>query len=790
MKFSETWLREWVNPDLDSASLMHQITMAGLEVDGSEPAAGAFDGVVIGEVLSAEPHPNADKLQLCRVSDGKDTFDVVCGAPNARAGLKVAYARIGSVLPGDFKIKKARLRDVDSFGMLCSGKELALSDDHSGIMELPLEAPLGEDLRTYLSLDDCVIDVDLTPNRADCLSLRGLAREVGVLNDLAVTGPEIQAVPATISDELPVTLSAAEACPRYLGRVIRGVNVAAATPVWMQERLRRSGVRSIDPVVDVTNYVMLELGQPMHGFDLNRLHEGIDVRWARAGEELRLLDDQLIELRDDTLVIADRQKALAVAGIMGGEGSGVSPETQDIFLECAFFAPLHLAGKARSYGLHTDSSHRFERGVDHQLQHQAMERATALLLDIVGGQPGPVSEAKAVSHLPGNGQVSVSHEHIVSALGANVPAEQITQIFAGLGLQPEQQGGEWHCTVPSYRFDIAIPADLIEEVARIYGYNNLPVSAPMARMDIAPLPEAVESERLIKRRMLALGYQEAVTYSFVEAGLQAALEPELKPLALANPISEELAVMRTNLAAGLLNALRYNLNRQQDRIRLFEVGLVFRGQLNDLEQSKRIGGLLMGPRLGTSWLGNDAVDFYDLKGDVESLLQLTGHKAVRFEPLTDSTLLHPGQAARVYVDGVEAGYLGRLHPGVGQSLDIKKPVFLFELSMDAVSSRTLPSFQPLSRYPASHRDVAVVVDKQVTAQQLKDAAGAAGGKWITDVQVFDVFEGDRIGAGKRSVALQLSWQHPERTLKEEEVAAAMNAVINALQSGYEAVLRS
>lgn len=790
MKFSETWLREWVNPDLDSASLMHQITMAGLEVDGSEPAAGAFDGVVIGEVLSAEPHPNADKLQLCRVADGKDTFDVVCGAPNARAGLKVAYARVGSVLPGDFKIKKARLRDVDSFGMLCSGKELALSDDHSGIMEIPQDAPLGEDLRGYLSLDDTVIDVDLTPNRADCLSLRGLAREVGVLNDLAVTGPDIQAIPATISDELPVTLSAAEACPRYLGRVIRGVNVAAPTPVWMQERLRRSGVRSIDPVVDVTNYVMLELGQPMHGFDLNRLHDGIDVRWAKAGEELRLLDDQLIELRDDTLVIADRQKALAVAGIMGGEGSGVSTDTRDIFLECAFFAPLHLAGKARSYGLHTDSSHRFERGVDHQLQHQAMERATALLLDIVGGQPGPVTEAKADAHLPGTDQVSVSHEHIVSALGADVPAEQVTQIFDGLGLKPEQQGGQWHCTVPSYRFDIAIPADLIEEVARIYGYNNLPVSAPMARMDIAPLPESVESERLIKRRMLALGYQEAVTYSFVEAGLQAELEPELKPLALANPISEELAVMRTNLAAGLLNALRYNLNRQQDRIRLFEVGLVFRGQLDDLVQSKRIGGLLMGPRLDTSWLGNDGVDFYDLKGDVESLLQLTGHKTVRFEPLTDSTLLHPGQAARVVVDDVDAGYLGRLHPRVGQSLDIKKPVFLFELSMDVVSSRTLPSFQPLSRYPASHRDVAVVVDKQVTAQQLKDAAWAAGGEWMTDVQVFDVFEGDRIGAGKRSVALQLSWQHPERTLKEEEVAAAMNAVIDALQSGYEAVLRS
>lgn len=789
MKFSETWLRQWVNPTLDAEALIHQITMAGLEVDGSEPAAEHFSGVVVGEILSAEPHPNADKLQVCQVTDGQETQTVVCGAPNARAGLKVAFARVGAVLPGDFQIKKARLRDVESAGMLCSDRELGLSDDHSGISELPESAPVGEDLRQFLSLNDRIIDVDLTPNRADCLSIRGLAREVGVLNDLPISAPEIEPVTPQIDDTFAVTLDAPEACPRYLGRIIRDIDPTASTPVWMQERLRRSGVRCIDPVVDVTNYVMLELGQPMHGFDLSRLSGGIHVRWARDQEELILLDEQTITLRPDTLVIADEAEPLAVAGIMGGEGSGINDQTADIFLECAFFAPLHLAGKARSYGLHTDSSHRFERGVDHALQHQAMERATALLMDIVGGKPGPVNEAVAPDHLPVPGTVSVSRQDIASLLGADIEADKITQIFTGLGFTPEVSGEQWVCHVPSYRFDITIPADLIEEVARIHGYNNLPVSAPVARMQIAALPEQIESERLIKRRLLALGYQEAVTYSFVDAKTQQLVEPELAPLALANPISEELAVMRTSLATGLLNALRYNLNRQQERVRLFEVGLVFRGQLDDLAQEKRIGGVLYGARLDNGWLGRDNVDFYDLKGDVEALLALTGQKSVRFEPLTDSALLHPGQAATVMLDGKPAGHLGRLHPRLAEALDLRKPVYLFELAMADVGVRTLPSFSPLSRFPVSHRDVAVVVSSDITAQALQDAALSAGGEWMNQVRVFDVYEGENIGAGKRSVALQLSWQHPERTLQDEEVAGFMNDVIAQLQSSCNAVLR-
>lgn len=790
MKFSENWLRQWVDPALDTEALVHQITMAGLEVDATEPAAGAFSSVVVAEIISAEPHPNADKLQVCRVSDGTDEVQVVCGAPNARTGIRVALARVGGVLPGDFKIRKAKLRDVDSAGMICSGRELGLSDDHSGILELPDDAPAGTDLREYLGLDDTLIEIDLTPNRADCLSMRGIAREVGVLNDVPVSAPKIEPIPPAIDDTFPVRLSAPEACPRYLGRVIRGIDPTATTPQWMQERLRRSGVRSIDPVVDVTNYVMLELGQPMHGFDLDRLQGGIDVRRARAGEKLTLLDEQEVELDPETLVIADEREALAMAGIMGGEASGISDSTENIFLECAFFAPLHLAGVARRYGLHTDSSHRFERGVDHQLQHQAVERATKLLLDIVGGQPGPIHEAVSESHLPDFGTVTVSHQAIVELLGADIEAAQITRIFDGLGFETQYGQGEWQCRVPSHRFDISIPADLIEEVARIYGYNNLPVSDPAMPLAMTPLPESIEDERLLKRRLLALGYQEAVTYSFVEPGLQKLLEPDTTPLPLANPISEDLSVMRTSLAAGLLDALRYNLNRQQERVRLFETGLVFRGELDALEQSKKLGGLLYGTRLDSAWLDSERVDFFDLKGDVESLLALASGQEVRFEPLQDSAMLHPGQAATVLINGESAGWLGRLHPRLEQALDLKRPVYLFELSVEQICQRQIPRFEPLSRFPGSHRDVAVVVDDHVPAQRLKDAARAAGGEWMTEVSLFDVYAGEHIGSGKRSLALQLSWQHPERTLQDEEVAGLMNAVIERLQQEFDAVLRS
>lgn len=791
MKLSERWLRQWVNPSIDSAALMHQITMAGLEVDGAEPVAGEFSGVVVAEVVSAVQHPNADKLRVCTVNDGTETWQVVCGAPNARAGIKVAFARVGAVLPGNFKIKKAKLRDVESFGMLCSGKELELSDDHDGIIELANDAPIGTDLRTYLELDDVCIEVDLTPNRADCLSISGLAREVGVLNQLPVCEVVVEPVAPVIDDTFPIRVTASEGCPRYLGRVIRGIDPGATTPTWMVERLRRGGVRSIDPVVDVTNYVMLELGQPMHGFDLATLQDEIHVRWAAEGEQLTLLDGQTVSLRSDTLVIADAAQPLAMAGIMGGENTGISTETRDIFLECAFFAPLQVAGRARSYGLHTDSSHRYERGVDYTLQGKAMERATALLLEIVGGKPGPVTAVESAADLPADRTVSVTEAQIHAALGVVIPADQITQIFSGLGFALERLADTWTVQVPSWRFDISIPADLIEEVGRIYGYDRLPVSHPVAPMVISPLPEAQQSVRLVNQRMVSLGYQEIVSYSFVEPQLQGLLEPEFPALALANPISEDLGVMRTTVIAGLLGALKHNVNRQQDRVRLFETGLVFRGELNALEQTKKVAGLIYGPRSAVPWLGGgEMVDFYDIKGDVEALLGLSAGHQVTMERANDVPYLHPGQCARVLLSGVAVGVVGRLHPKVEKWLGLKKPAFVFELDFASVITRKMPAFAPISRFPSSRRDLAVVVDKAVPVQSLMDVAQRSGGSWITNVDVFDVYEGERLGSEKKSVAIQLIWQHPERPMADDELTSAMSETITRLQEDFGATLRN
>lgn len=791
MKFSENWLREWVNPALSSDELQHQITMAGLEVDGAEPAAGTFTDLVVGEITAMEPHPDADKLKVCTVNDGSDTWSVVCGAPNAAVGLRAPFARIGAELPGGMKIRKAKLRGVESQGMLCSARELGLSDDHSGLMALAENAPVGTALRDYLALNDWIIDVDLTPNRADCLSIRGIAREVGALNDLPVQAPSIEPVPPTIDDRFPVSLQAPQACPKYVGRVIRGIDAQAATPVWMQERLRRSGLRSIDPIVDVTNYVMLELGVPMHGFDLDRLDSGIEVRWARDGEQLALLDEQTITLSRDDLVIADAQEPLALAGIMGGERSGIQPtQTQHVFLECAFFTPLAMAGRARKHGLHTDASHRFERGVDPTLQVQAVERATALLLGIVGGQPGPVVETAENEAMPERVSVAVHGDHVRRVLGAEVPDAEIERIFRTLALSPENHDGAWNCTIPGFRFDLAIAEDLIEEVARVYGYNRLPASVPTLRMTVPVKPESRVSDRDIRRQLVAAGYQEAVTYSFVTPEIQAIVAPGETPLRLANPISEDLSVMRTTLAGGLLRALQYNLNRQQDQVRLFETGLVFRGTAAALEQPKQVAGLLYGDRPDSLWSGPKPVDFYDLKGDVETLLALSAGRNVRFAPREADPLLHPGQAATVLMDGQEAGFLGQLHPRHQSALEIRRPVFLFELSLNVMAQRGLPAYEPLSRYPASQRDLAVVVPLSVPAQALIDSARQAAGEWLSDVRVFDVYTGKGIADNNKSVALQLAWQNPERTLKESEVSAAMDAVVRQLEADHQARLRS
>lgn len=791
MKFSEQWLREWVNPSITTDELESLLSLSGLEVDGVEKAAKDFSGVVVGEIISAEQHPNADKLQVCSVSDGTETFQVVCGAANARAGLKTGFAKVGAVLPGDFKIKKAKLRQVESFGMLCAEDELGISDDHGGIMELAADAPVGADLREYLNLDDTIIEVDLTPNRSDCLSLAGLAREVGVLTQTPVNVPEVAVVPATASETFPVELINSEACPRYMGRVIKGINPTATTPLWMVEKLRRSGVRAIDPVVDVTNFVLMELGQPMHAFDLAKLSGGIKVRLAEQDEALQLLDGSEVKLNADTLVIADHEKAVAMAGIMGGEQTKVTDDTSDIFLECAFFEPISIAGRARSYGLHTDSSHRYERGVDFTLQARAMERATQLLLDIVGGEAGPVVEAVEESKLPVRNDVVLRADRLNQMLAMEMPAEKVEDILTRLGLQLTKEGNDWRAAVPSYRFDISIEADLIEEVARVYGYDNLPVKSPTMALGIEAQPEAIKPIRLIRQSLAARGYQEAITFSFIEPGLSKLFDPENAPIALANPISADLSVMRTTLIAGLAKAVQYNQNRQQGRIRLFESGQCFIQQGEEMVQDPMVAVIATGSREPEGWTGDaKPMDFFDLKGDLEALLDDSGILAdVSFEP-AQHPALHPGQTAQILRNGEAVGFIGALHPSVQKELGLKGSVYVFEIKQSALQQGRVAKFDSLSKYPEVRRDLAFIVDEKTPVAHLMAAVREQAGEWLKELRLFDVYQGKGVEEQRKSVALGLTWQHASRTLNDEEINSLVDQIVSAAQEQFEASLRS
>ncbi len=791
MKFSEQWLREWVNPAIDTDQLVAQVTMAGLEVDGVEPAAADFTGVVVGEILSAEQHPDADKLRVCQVSDGSDTFQVVCGAPNARAGLRVAFARVGAVLPGAFKIKKAKLRQVESLGMLCSGQELGINEEHDGIMELAADATVGVDIRQLLGLDDQIIEVDLTPNRGDCLSLAGLAREVGVLNKLPVTEVVVEPVAAVIEDCFPIAIEAGEACPRYVGRVIRGIDITATTPVWMVERLRRGGIRSIDPVVDVTNYVMLELGQPLHAFDLATLNAGIRVRMADAGEIITLLDGQQCTLNADTLLIADHQGPLAMAGIMGGEGSGVGEQTRDIFLESAFFAPLAIVGRARAYGLHTDSSHRFERGVDSQLQIKATERATRLLLDIVGGEAGPVTEVVVAEQLPPARQIVLRPARIKKLLALDIAAAEVEEILTrlGMGVQRNAQG-DWDVEVPSYRFDVAIEEDLLEELARIYGYNRMPVRTNLATLKLTPQSEATKGLPDLRRLLVARGYQEAITYSFVEPGLLSKFDAQHTPVALANPISADMAVMRTTLWPGLIKAMQHNQHRQQDRVWLFESGQRFVPGVDGLVQDRVLAGAVCGSCQPQGWNSiSRSVDFFDVKADVEALLAVNGQPDAFVFAAAQHQALHPGQCAQISRDGKPVGYLGALHPNLCKTLGLVGPVFLFELELAAVVQDSLPQFTELSKFPETSRDMALVVDQQVAVAEVLALARTQAGEWLKTATLFDVYAGEGVEKGKKSLALSLTWQHPSHTLNDDQVNQFFDAVVTAAQQQLGATLR-
>lgn len=790
MKFSVQWLREWVNPAVDADQLAAQFTMAGLEVDAVESVAGDFSGVVVGEILSVEPHPDAQKLRVCQVAAGTDApLSIVCGAPNAQAGMKVPTARVGAQLPG-LKIKKAKLRGVESFGMLCSASELGLAESASGLLPLPPDAPVGQDIREYLGLEDVAIDIDFTPNRGDCLSIQGMARETGTLNQCPVVGPVIDPVSPQSEETFPVAVTAPEDCPRYVGRVVRGVRADARTPLWMEERLRRSGLRGISPVVDITNYVLLELGQPMHAFDLGQLDRGIVVRAAEANEKLTLLDGQEVFLEAGDLVIADQTQALALAGVMGGADSGVTDQTTDVFLESAYFTPSRLAGRARRLGLQTDSSYRFERGVDPHGQSRAMERATALLLEICGGTPGPIIEHASEAHWPRPTPITLRGSRIATVLGMPLSPETVRDLLQRLGMEVNDAGeAAWRVVPPAFRHDIALEVDLIEELARIVGYDQLPATPRVAmqpRMRELPGVDA----RDLRRMLVAAGYREAITYSFVDPARQAKIHPDTPGIPLANPIAADMAVMRTSLWAGLLQAAQHNWQRQQKELRLFELGLCFQGTLEDLRQPRYLGGLLVGAHQPEQWgEAQRGVDFFDLKQDVERLLAPSrGAEPDRFVA-AEHPALHPGQSAKILRGEQWLGWIGALHPALVAEWELPDEVFLFELSLSPLLTKSRARYQAISKFPSVRRDLALLVENSIKAADLLALAQATGGELLTHSHVFDIYEGKGIPEGKKSIAIGLTFRSAERNLTEQEVDGLITDILAALTHTFHATLR-
>lgn len=801
MKFSENWLREFVNPDLSTQALVDQLTMAGLEVDGFDPVAAEFNNVVVGEILETGPHPDADKLVVCRVSSGTEVHQVVCGAPNARAGIKVPFALVGAKFP-DLKIKKAKLRGVESHGMLCSERELGLSEDHQGLMELPLDAPVGDNIIDYLNLDDSIIDLDLTPNRSDCLSMIGLARETGLMNQLDVDEVDLQKVEPSIEDAFPVELDAGAACSRFVGRVVRNIDQTAESPLWMKEKLRRSGLRSIDPVVDVTNYVMLELGQPLHAYDHAKLKDKIVVRQATAGEKVTLLDGSEVETLADTLLITDASGPIGLAGVMGGLSTSVTSETKDIFLEGAFFAPTAIAGRARSYGMNTDAAHRFERGVDWQGQQRAIERATELLIQISGGEAGPVIEAVDAANLPTEKTIELRASRVFRVLGVDIDNSAVDDIFTRLNFPFSTTDDDsehiWIVSAPSHRFDIAIEADLIEEISRVYGYNNLPTRTPVGSLSMSKKAETELSLNRVRDQLVGRGYFEAITYSFVDETTQAVLDPEQVPVALANPLSAEMSVMRTSIWPGLVKSLIYNVNRQQTRVRLFESGLCFSQLPNqtglafdNISQIKRLAGVVCGPRQDENW-SNDPqlVDFFDVKGDIESVLALTG-QADAFEFVAKPhPALHAGQSAAIQKNGETVGYVGLLDPRVQLQLDIRFPIFLFELTVDSVITKKLAHSEPMSRFPEVRRDIAVIVDQGVTASELRQCITTGATDTLQNLKLFDVYQGKGVDPNRKSLAIGLTFQHASRTLTDDEINDSVDKIVASLEAQFGASLRN
>ncbi|MHB8455200.1 MAG: phenylalanine--tRNA ligase subunit beta [Acidiferrobacterales bacterium] len=793
MKISEQWLREWVPTRIGSDALAERLTMAGLAVEAMLPVGPALEHVVVGEILSVHPHPAADRLRICVVSVGKKpVLNIVCGAPNAAAGLIVPVALPGAILPDGTRIERSEIRGAGSEGMLCSARELGIEDSSEGLMVLDADARPGADFARVLHLDDQQLDLDLTPNRGDCLSVAGLARELAALTGTPARGPAPKPVPVKSRRRLKVIIEARADCPHYLGRVIEGIDTRAVTPLWLRERLRRSGVRSIHPVVDVTNYVMLELGQPLHAFDLEKLSGAITVRHARPGEVLTLLDGKSVTPPDATLVIADSKSAHALAGIMGGSASAVSAGTTTIFLESAYFRPGAIAARARQLGLHTDSSHRFERGVDPELQARSLERASALILAINGGSAGPVVEQTARRHLPVRTPIGLRAARMEKLLGARIAPQETSVILRSLGMRSTKTAAGWRVTPPSWRFDIARECDLIEEVARIRGYGKLAPKLPAVALRIGSVAEGQVSSDRLRALLIDRDYQEAITYSFVDPAVQSLIEPGRPAVMVANPIAADMAAMRTSLWPGLLKAVGYNLNRQQSRVRLFEIGHRFLADAGGRSREEpSLAGVAAGPVLAQQWGARSrSVDFFDLKGDVEALLSLGGAgRRFSFEPQAHPAL-HPGQAAAV-LDGERRpiGLLGALHPEIQTRLGLDLPVFLFELDLMALQHGQIPVFREVSRYPAIRRDIAVVVKEDISARSVMDCVAHVAGKLLANLELFDEYRGEGIDSGRKSLALGLTLQDSSRTLKEEEIEMLMGQVVSTLASRLGAHLR-
>lgn len=793
MKLSEIWLREWVNPLVTTEYLAEQLTLFGLEVDSVNSVVHSFEKVVVGEILSAEQHPNIDRLSFCRVNVGRsEALEIVCESENIRAGLKVPVALIGGRV-GKLQIKQNKLRGVVSHGMICSERELGFSEDQNEyIMELPADAPVGKDLHDYLQLKDYIFDIFLTPNRGDCASVRGIANEVAAINRISVKAPKVVSVTPLIDAIFPIRIQAKEACPHYVGRIIRNIDNNTQTPVWMRERLRRSGLRSIYPVVDVLNYVMLEWGQPMHAFNFNQLCGEICVRYASFNEKITLIDGTKVSLNNCTLVIADKNQVHAIAGIMGGANSAVNKKTKNIFLESAYFTPKNILLTARQYGLNTDASYRFERGVDFELQKLAMERATELLLTITGGEPGPIEEQRIEATFPSIKKVGLRRERIKHLLGVDIPDKEIQQIlgFLGMTFQPEING--WQVIVPSYRFDITQEVDLIEEVARLYSYERIPQTMMKRKIAVSPVVETEVSLARIRRLMVDRGYNEAVNYSFVDDKLQNKLNPNLESLALTNPIANDMNVMRNSLWPGLIIAAKYNQSRQIERVRLFEIGRCFIHCNRKWQQVTKIASLIVGNASNLQWEKKKRlVDFYDMKGDVSALLSLT-HAEKDFSFVrAKHPALHPGRSAALYFKEACIGYLGTLHPVLARELNFRSIPYLFEAELRAFTKRRLPHYQSISKFPMVHRDLALVVDQDVEASQIEEEIIQNAGHLLIMIEIFDIYEsGEDIELGEKSIALGLTFQDSSRTLRDEEIKQVIEGIISTLKCKFNVKLRA